>query len=77
MSDFEINQRVVDQIRKAGGSNGKHFEPGEFVALLDGKVVAVAKDLANTLKDLRALEPNPQRGMIFEAGPEIVDVIRR
>ena len=76
MSDFQANQQAVDNIRKSGASNGKHFSAGDFVALLDGKVVAVANDLGNTLKQLRALEPNPQRGMIFEFGPEVVNVIR-
>ena len=76
MSEFEINQQVVDQIRKAGGSNGKQFHSGEFVALLDGRVVAVAKDLASTLSTLRTVDPNPKRGMIFEVGEPVLDVIR-
>ncbi|MSQ94236.1 MAG: hypothetical protein EXR98_06730 [Gemmataceae bacterium] len=76
MSEFETNQQVAAHICTAGGLNGKQFRAGECVALLDGKVVAVARDLASVLKSLRALESNPERGMVFEVGPPVVDVIR-
>ena len=75
MNEREMNQRVADQIIDAGGLNGKPYRPGEWVALLDGKVVAVAEDLDGALRALRQLDPNPQRGMIVEVGPVVVDVI--
>jgi hypothetical protein len=76
MSELEINQQVAHQICNAGRLNGKEFRSGEFVALLDGKVVAVAKDLDAALRALRALDPNPHRGMVLEVGPPVTDVIR-
>jgi Family of unknown function (DUF5678) len=76
MNEAEINQRVADQIRSAGRSNGKQYHPGEYLALLDGKVVAVAKDVGSVLRALRALDPDPSRGMVVEAGPPVTDVIR-
>jgi hypothetical protein len=76
MSELEINQQVAEQICNAGRVNGKQFRTGECVALLDGKVVAVAKDLGTALNALRALDANPQRGMLFEVGPTVTDVIR-
>ena len=77
MNDLEINQRVAEQICQAGRLNGKQFRQGECVALLDGKVIAVANDLATALSALRGTDPNPQRGMIFEVGPPVIEAIRR
>ena len=76
MSEREINQRVVEQINSAGGLNGKQYRPGEWLALLDGKVVAVAEDIDGALQGLRRLDPNPQRGMIAKVGPPVLNVIR-
>lgn len=76
MSDQEINEKVAEQINGAGGLNGKQFRPGEWVALLDGKVVSVAEDIDGAVQALRRVDPNPQRGMVFEVGPPVVDVIR-
>ncbi len=76
MSEKDINQRVAEEICTGFRLNGQEFRIGECVALLDGKVVAVAKDLGAALRALRALDSNPHRGMIFEVGPPVVDVIR-
>jgi hypothetical protein len=76
MTDMESNQQVAEQICNAARWNGTEFQQGDWVALLDGKAVAVARDLETTLKALRALDPDPQRGMVFEVGPPVVDVIR-
>jgi hypothetical protein len=75
MSELEINQQVAQQICDAGRLNGKQFRPGECVALIDGKVVTVTKDLDAALRALRAMDPNPDRGMVFEVGPPVTDVI--
>ena len=76
MSETEVNQEAADRIRSAGLSNGKRYQPGDCLALLDGRVVAVAKDIGSALRALRALEPDPRRGMIVEAGALVTDVIR-
>jgi hypothetical protein len=72
MTEHESNQQLAEQIQ----FNGKHYQPGECLALLDGKVVAIAKDVVGALRALRAIDPDPKRGMIVEAGPRITDVIR-
>jgi hypothetical protein len=76
MSEQEINQQVAEQICNGGQLNGEHFFPGQCVALIDGKVVAVESDLQAALRALRALEANPKRGMIFEVAAPVTDVIR-
>jgi hypothetical protein len=76
MTELETNQQIAEQICKSSRLNGLEFRSGDCVALLDGKVVAVGKDLGEALRALRALDPKPQRGMIFEVGAPVVDVIR-
>jgi hypothetical protein len=76
MTEHEKNQQLAEQIARSGGWNGQPRRPGEWVALLDGRVVAVADDLGAALRALRGLEPDPERGMVVEIGPSPVDVIR-
>jgi len=76
MSEAEMNQRVAEQIGDTGRLNGRQFRRGECVALLDGNVVAVAENLEAAVRALRAMDPNPRRGMVFEVGPRVTDVIR-
>jgi hypothetical protein len=76
MSENEINQRLAETILNAGRLNGRVFRPGDWMALLEGKVVAVAENLDGALIALRGLDPNPQRGMVFEMGTRASDVIR-
>jgi hypothetical protein len=76
MREIDINQQIAEQICNGLRWNGTEFHPGECVALLDGKVVAVAKDLGAALHALRVLDPDPRRGMVFEVGPPVTDVIR-
>ena len=77
MSEQEINQKVAEEICNTYRLNGREFRLGECVALLDGEVVAVEKDLTAAFEALRALDAGPQRGMLFEVGPLVADVIRR
>jgi hypothetical protein len=62
MTEREKNQQLADQISRAGGWNGRPHRPGEWVALLDGQVVAVADDLEGALRALRRLDPDPSGG---------------
>jgi hypothetical protein len=75
MKERDINQRVAEQICTGGRWNGRTFRLGDYVALLDGNVIAVEKDLDTALRALRALDSDPSRGMIFEVGPPVTDVI--
>jgi hypothetical protein len=76
MSEVELNQQVADQIRGTSAFEGRQYRAGQWLALLDGNVVAVADDLSTALGALRALDADPRRGMVFEVAPPIVDVIR-
>jgi len=76
MNEAETNQAVAEQICNASRLNGKTFHQGECLALLDGKVVAVAQDLGAALFALRAMDADPHRGMVFEVRPMVTDVIR-
>jgi hypothetical protein len=77
MSEREINQKVAEEIRNTFRLNGQEFRKGEWVALLNGKVVSVAKDIDSILTALRTIEPDPHAGMLLEVGPPLTDVIRR
>ncbi len=76
MNEIEINQNVAEQICHSRTWNGSAFEAGAWIALLEGNVVAIAKDLEGALRALRALDANPKHGMIFKVGPPVIDVIR-
>ena len=76
MNEMQLNQEVAEHICDAGRANGRQLPLGACVALLDGQVVAVAGDLDAALRALRALDPNPRRGMVFEVATPVTDVIR-
>jgi hypothetical protein len=75
MSERDVNQKVAEEICDRFRLNGQEFRLGECVALHDGKVVAVEKDLASAVRALRALDSKSKRGMVFEVG-QLVDIIR-
>jgi hypothetical protein len=75
MSERDINQKAAEEICAKFRLNGQKFMLGDCVALLDGNVVAVEKNLATALEALRSLDADPHRGMLFEVGPQ-VDYIR-
>jgi hypothetical protein len=76
MIESELNQAVAEQICATGQWEGRQCGAGKFVALLDGRVVAVASDLEGALRELRKLDADPRRGMVFEVALPVVDVIR-
>jgi hypothetical protein len=76
MRENDLNQQLADSICQSGTLNGRQLQRGQCVALLDGRAVAVEKDLQSALHALRKLDPNPCRGMVFEVAPPVVDVIR-
>ncbi|MBI1832881.1 MAG: hypothetical protein HYR84_15690 [Planctomycetes bacterium] len=76
MSEREMNQKVAEEICNTNRLNGQEFHAGECVGLLDGKVVVVANDLKAAIDVVRALDSNPKRGMVFQVGPLVPDLIR-
>lgn len=43
---------------------------GKWVAVLEGKVVAIADSLAEASAQLRAIEPDHERGILIEASAD-------
>ena len=76
MTEKERNLRIAESICAKFAWNGRTFEEGDYVALLDGKILAVADNPDDAISALRALEPDPKRGMVIEATHPVVDVIR-
>jgi hypothetical protein len=76
MSEKERNLRIAQTICEDFAWNGQTFREGDFVALLDGKIVAVARNVDDAIATLRARDPDPKRGMVIEVTHPVVDVIR-
>ncbi len=77
MTEYEVNQRVAERLCRDMQFEGQRFREGQYVALLDGKVIAVADTLDDALTAARAIEPDPNRGMIVDVYPlDRVDIIR-
>jgi hypothetical protein len=76
MTEKERNRRVAEKLCQEFEWNGRRFREGDCVALLNGNVVAVAPTPDEAIVALRALDPDPKRGMVVEVAPPMVDVIR-
>ena len=76
MNERLRNQEIADRICRDLQWDGQSFCIGDCVALSNGKVIAVTKDLDNALKALRAADPDSSHGMVVEVTPPTVDVIR-
>lgn len=76
MTEKERNLRIAESISARFAWNGQTFHEGDFVALLEGQIIAVAKTPQDAIAALRAREPNPKRGMVVEVAHPIVDVVR-
>ena len=76
MNEQDTNRRIAEEICERFSWEGRSFQAGQFVALLDGQVVAVAKNPDDAIAALRKVDPDPSRGMVIEVAHESVDVIR-
>ena len=76
MSEKDRNLRIAESISARFAWNGQTFHEGDFVALLDGQIIAVAKSPQEAIAALRAREPDPKRGMVIEVAHPTVDVVR-
>jgi len=77
MNDNERNLRIAQAVHGEFAWNGQEFHEGDFVALLDGHIVAVENNADDAIAALRALDPDPKHGMVISVSPPAVDVIRR
>ena len=76
MSEKERNLRVAETLCREFEWNGRRFQDGDCVALLDGEIVAVADNPDDAISSLRTIDPDPQRGMVVQVSDPAVDVIR-
>ena len=77
MNEKERNLRIAQIVHRDFAWNGQVFQEGDFVALLDGQIVAVKNNPDDAIAALRAIDPDPKRGMVVSVSPPAVDVIRR
>jgi hypothetical protein len=75
-SEQERNLRIAEAMCRDFQWQGRTFREGEYVALLDGSIVAVADNPDDAIAALRALDPNPRHGMVVPIEHPSVDVIR-
>jgi hypothetical protein len=76
MTERELNQSIADTLREDFAWNGRMFREGQYVSLLDGKIVAVSENLRDAVMAVRGIDPDPQRGMVVPISHPVVDVIR-
>ena len=76
MNENERNLRIAESIYTQFAWNGQSFREGDCVALLEGKIVAVADNPDDAISILRALDPDPKHGMVIEVTHPVVDVVR-
>lgn len=73
----ERNLRIAQALHGEFVWNGQQFHEGDFVALLEGQVVAVERNADDAIVALRALDPDPKQGMVVQVSPPVIDVVRR
>jgi hypothetical protein len=76
MNEMETNRRIAESIYADFAWNGQKFHERDCVALLDGKILAVAKNPDDAIAALRVAAPDPNRGMVIQVTHPVVDVIR-
>jgi hypothetical protein len=70
------DQAAAEEIWRQGSYAGQTFQPGQFVALLQGHVVAVTTTLREAEDALARAENEPLSGLIVEVADPGIDVIR-
>ena len=76
MTGNEQDQQIAERLCHDFAWNGRTYREGEYVALLNGRVVAVSDNAVGAIKALRQIDPDPRHGMVVEVGQPEVDVIR-
>lgn len=76
MSEFDRNMQVARRLCADLQWEGRRVQLGDFVALLDGRIVAVSETPDDAIDQLRSRAPAADKGMVVEVLPETVDVIR-
>jgi hypothetical protein len=75
-SEQERNLRIAEAVCRDFEWHGQKFRKGQYLALLDGEIVAVANKADLAISALRALDPDPKHGMVIPVESPVMDVIR-
>jgi len=62
----QLNQRVARRLAQEMAETHK----GQWIGLIQGEVVAMASTLETVLEKMSATEPDPSRGLVFQAGKD-------
>jgi hypothetical protein len=73
----ERDQTVARTICTTFEFGGRHFQRGQYVAILNGDVVAVEGSAEAALRALRDLAPDRWQGLVCQVIEPQPDVIRR
>lgn len=76
MSQSSSDQDVAREICSCLEFNGQRFRHGQYVAILDGRVIAVGDSFDEAQQALIAQAPNPYRGLICRVDEPVPDIIR-
>lgn len=66
--EAQLNSEAYRRIRREAEQLPTKWLPGQYVALLQGEVVAQSFDADEVFSALDQLEPDHRRGMIFQVG---------
>ena len=67
-SILELNRELARQINEEARRNPQSPYLGKFVGIANGRVVVVAENLDDLVRDLLRIEPNPQKTFGIEVG---------
>ena len=70
------DEEIADKIHRDMEFDGHSFRLGQFVGLMEGRVVAVADTLEEVWHALDRIDPRPGAGFICIAEPPVPDIIR-
>lgn len=77
MDEKARNLRIAQTVNRDFAWHGQIFQISDFVAILDGQIIAVRNNADDAIAERPALDPDPKRGMVIEVSPVVADVIRR
>jgi hypothetical protein len=66
----EQDWKLARKINKEARRNPASPYAGKFVGILDGKVVVVADSPEEGIDQLRAIDPDPMKGLLMEASAD-------
>lgn len=76
MSQSLSDQDVASEICSRLEFNGQCFRRGQYVAIFEGRVIAVGDSFDEVQQALVAQAPNPYRGLICQVDEPVPDIIR-